>query len=263
MSVRAPFTRNVPGAAAALTLALTVALVVALVPGATEARRPLPADVRLPAGTAQVVTVTSPGWAGDRSRIRVWERRGSGWALVGGPWRARLGPGGWVPARRRVQSTGTTPAGTFRLPYAFGLRRDPGTSLEYRRVDGDDWWPYEPRDPATYNIWQPSRSPQSAWRPGYAEHLASYPVDYALGVVVGFNLPSGVRWSAARQQYVTDRPADTRRGGGIFLHVWDEPNTAGCVSIAPGRLEWLLRWLDPARRPRIVMGPDDWVRAQL
>jgi L,D-peptidoglycan transpeptidase YkuD (ErfK/YbiS/YcfS/YnhG family) len=172
----------------------------------------------------------------------------------------RLGYGGWVRAGQRRQGTGTTPAGRFPMPYAFGNRADPGARLRYRAVDRNDVWPYEPRDPATYNIYQPFRAASSHWRRGYRERLASYGYEYAYAVVLGFNLPRGVHWSPTRHQSVADRPADTRRGGGIFLHVQRSRYTAGCVAAPLRDVRWLVRWLDPARHPRIVMGPEAWVR---
>jgi hypothetical protein len=73
--------------------------------------------------------------------------------------------------------------------------------------------------------------------------------------VVGFNLPRGVHWSSRRHQYVAREPADTRRGGGIFLHVQRSRHTAGCVAGPLRDVRWLVRWLDPRLHPRIVMGP--------
>jgi L,D-peptidoglycan transpeptidase YkuD (ErfK/YbiS/YcfS/YnhG family) len=230
-------------------------------PAASGAGRPLPAYLSLPAEVRQLVTVTSEGWSDTRARMSLWRRTADGdWTRVRGPVRVRLGWNGWVPAGKRRQSTGTTPAGRFAMRYAFGNRADPGTALRYRHVDRDDVWPYEPRDPETYNIYQPYRSATSRWRADYQERLASYGYEYAYAVVLGFNLPRGVHWSQQRRQYVAREPADTRRGGGIFLHVQRSRNTAGCVAGPIDDIRWTVRWLDPAMRPRIVMGPTGYVK---
>jgi L,D-peptidoglycan transpeptidase YkuD (ErfK/YbiS/YcfS/YnhG family) len=42
---------------------------------------------------------------------------------------------GWAPAHRRQQNAGTTPAGRFRTPYAFGNRVVPVTKLRHRHAD--------------------------------------------------------------------------------------------------------------------------------
>ncbi len=229
-------------------------------PSAHAATAPLPSYLALPSSVQQLVTVTSDRWSSTRARMSAWEREGSGWHRVHGPVTVRLGWNGWVPAGKRRQNSGTTPAGKFTMPYAFGTRADPGAGLPYRQVDGDDVWPYEPRDPATYNILQPYRSRTSHWRSDYRERLASYGYEYAHAVVLGFNLPRGLHWSASRHQYVASHRADTRRGGGIFLHVQRSRHTAGCVAGPLRDIRWTVQWLDPALGPRIVMGPTAWVK---
>ena len=49
------------------------------------------------------------------------------------------------------------------------------------------------------------------------------------------------------------------KGSAIFLHVSTGHGTAGCVAVADPVLVSLLRWLDPARQPVIVMGPQSYV----
>lgn len=246
-------------------LAGAVVLLVGLLTGspatvpAAQARGNLASQIELPAGVKQLVTVTNGSWSDATATIRVWRRRGDSWRLVRGPIRASIGWNGFVPARDRRQSTGTTPAGRFTMRSAFGTRADPGSRLRYRRVDGNDFWPYEPRDPATYNILQPSKAATTRWRSDYAERLSDHPYEYAYSIVLGFNLPRGVRWSDGRRQYVARETADTARGGGIFLHVKQKPHTAGCVSAPIEQVRWLVRWLDPRLAPRIVMGPRAWV----
>lgn len=232
---------------------------------AAAAGRVLPDRLGVADDVRQLVTVTSRNWSDTRARMRVWRRPGGSggehgdWRLVRGPIRVSLGWNGWVRAHHRRQSTGTTPAGSFRIRSAFGVRPDPGAHLRYRHVDRNDAWPYEPRDPATYNIFQPRQARSSHWRSDYVERLADYRREYAYALVLGFNLPGGVHWSSRRHQRVATRPADTDRGGGIFLHVRQQRYTAGCVSAPRRQVRWLVRWLRPQAHPRIVMGPHRFV----
>jgi L,D-peptidoglycan transpeptidase YkuD (ErfK/YbiS/YcfS/YnhG family) len=209
------------------------------------------------ADSRQVVVVTSKGWGSSYALLRAYRQDAQGeWHLRFGPWRARVGWNGMARAAERRQDSGTTPAGTFRMLYGFGSAADPGGALDYRRFDNNDWWVYDPRDPQTYNVWEPFRSGRAQWRRGWAEHLADWAGgQYRYGVVLSYNLPSGVRWSSALRQRVATDPADTRRGGGIFLHVKGSGATAGCVSVARDRMRTLLRWLDASRVPRMVIGP--------
>jgi L,D-peptidoglycan transpeptidase YkuD (ErfK/YbiS/YcfS/YnhG family) len=220
----------------------------------------LPEAIEPAARVRQLVTVTSPAWSSTSGTLRAWQRRPGGeWVQVHRAGSIVIGYAGWVRASQRRQSTGTTPAGLFTLPYAFGRLPDPGGQLNYRQYDRNDWWPYEPRDPATYNVYQLHRAARTHWRADYSERLADYRRQYAYAVVVGFNLPSGVHYSARRHQRVATSPADTSRGGGIFLHVADDGLTAGCVAMPRTDVRWLVRWLDPDRHPRVAMGPRKYV----
>jgi L,D-peptidoglycan transpeptidase YkuD (ErfK/YbiS/YcfS/YnhG family) len=240
-------------------LVSTVLLLAAVAPPTDGSTRVLPERIGLAPDVTQVITVTSRRWSNTRATLRAWQKDGAGWHVVRGPLTVRLGWNGWVRAAHRRQSTGTTPAGKFRLPYVFGNAADPGTAMEYRSVDGNDVWPYEPRDPATYNIYQPYRAKTSHWRPDYREVLSHYPTQYAYAVVIGFNLPSGVHWSSTRHQYVASTVAHIHRGGGIFLHVQRTRYTAGCVAGPRSDIRWIVRWLDPAQHPRVAMGPRTWL----
>ncbi|KIZ19057.1 L,D-transpeptidase family protein [Streptomyces natalensis] len=51
------------------------------------------------------------------------------------------------------------------------------------------------------------------------------------------------------------RPDGAFKGGGVWLHVDHDGPTQGCVSLKPDAMRDLLRTLDPALHPVIVMGP--------
>ena len=203
----------------------------------------------------QVVVVSARDWSSSYAVLRTWERDQAGtWQQVGQPVSARVGRNGFVIAEARRQNSGTSPAGTFAIVSAFGNGPDPGTALDYRTVDRSDWWTYDPRDPKTYNVLQPRRVATSAWRTSWAEDLSGYGAQYRYAAVLGFNLPAGVHRSPDGQR-VADQPADTRLGGGIFLHVSGPGATAGCVSVPRAEMRRILQWLDPAKGPVLVMGP--------
>jgi L,D-peptidoglycan transpeptidase YkuD (ErfK/YbiS/YcfS/YnhG family) len=239
---------------------LVVLVVLSALPVAAASAAPPwhPSHLRHLEDSRQVIVVTSSSWRSSYATLRAYRMDRSGhWHLRFGPWPARVGYAGMAPASTRRQDTGTTPAGTFRLLYGFGSRKDPGTRLDrFVRFDQNDWWPYDARDASTYNVYQRSRSPHARWRKDQAERLAHWGAGaYRYGVVLDYNLPSGVHWSTSSRQYVADVPADTRKGGAIFLHVNGGGATAGCVSVSVNRMRRLLRWLDAGKQPRIVIGP--------
>ncbi|WP_328475623.1 L,D-transpeptidase family protein [Actinoplanes sp. NBC_00393] len=236
--------------------AVLVIVVTAVLLPAQPAAAAIPADLAHIGNAKQVIVVTAAGWSSTKATLRAYQRGADGrWRQAFAGMAARTGYGGWAWASRRVQDTGTTPVGTFKITEAFGVRADPGTRLPYRKVDGNDYWVGDQRDARTYNLFQPSASAKRTWRKSQAERLAAYPKQYAHAAVINFNRPSGVKWDAKRSQYVAGKPARTGRGSAIFLHASGTGATAGCVSVSRANMVRLLKWLNPAKHPRIVMGP--------
>jgi L,D-peptidoglycan transpeptidase YkuD (ErfK/YbiS/YcfS/YnhG family) len=206
----------------------------------------------------QLVVVTGAGKTSSYATLRTYRKNADGtWSAAFPAMAARNGYRGWVPAAQRVQNTGTTPQGTFTITTAFGLKKNPGTKVPYRFADGNDYWVGDQQDPKTYNLFQPSASAKRTWRVGQAERLAAYPTQYEYAAVIDFNRPGPktVTWNATYGEYVTSRPVTVRRGSAIFLHINGKGSTAGCVSLSRSHLLSVLKWLDPARKPRIVMAP--------
>ncbi len=208
-------------------------------------------------GTAgQVIVVTAPSWRTSHATLRAYERDGKGgWRQVVDATPARLGWSGLYLAEQRRQGTGKTPAGTFGIPSAFGRLPDPGTALPYKQFDRNDAWTYNPRRPATYNIFQ---TVDTSWRTygSYVERLWSYGKQYRYVAVLDYNLPDGPIRRGPDGVRRTTNPADTKAGGGIFLHVTNGTATAGCIAIPQSVMRDVLAWLDPKRKPVIVVGPE-------
>ena len=207
----------------------------------------------VPASTLQVVLARSSSWSSTSATLEFFQR-----ADASSPWQAalptasgRVGYGGMHDAATRLQSTGTTPAGIFALPWALGGAANPGAKLPYRQFTSASWWVYDPTDPSTYNTFQASRPSTARWRTSWAEHLSDYysstSQQYTYAAVVDYNLPAPYQ------------APDTRKGGGIFLHVNGSGPTAGCISMPESSMVAMLRWLDPAANPVLVSGPTSWL----
>jgi L,D-peptidoglycan transpeptidase YkuD (ErfK/YbiS/YcfS/YnhG family) len=238
-----------------MTLAIVTILLSSAVPGRAEATTITPTVVNTH-DARQVIIVTSSEWSTSYATLQTWQRGPDGrWTKPFGVMRARIGYNGFHLGSTRRQNTGTTPAGNYRIKKTFGQHGNPGTKMPYRNVDSTDYWVYDPRDPATYNVLEPSRSTHAKWRTSEAEHLGSYPTQYKYAAIVSFNLPANVKWNDATGEYRTTTPADVTKGGGIFLHVNGSGATAGCVSLYESSMLKVLQWLDPAQLPRIIMGP--------
>ena len=210
----------------------------------------LPFSPALVGDAQQVIVVTAPSFAATEGTLSAYELKGGQWVEVQKPIRAQLGYGGLVRGDNRRQGTGTTPTGTYAVTSAFGRKADPGTDLDYVRVDRNDAWTYNPKLPSTYNLFQDA--PRS-WKSygNYVEELWNMGMQYNYVAVLDYNLPQGEIRSGKNGVRRTNEPANTRLGGGIFLHVDNGKKTAGCISIAQPTMRKILRWLDPDQAPVI------------
>jgi L,D-peptidoglycan transpeptidase YkuD (ErfK/YbiS/YcfS/YnhG family) len=181
------------------------------------------ADTR---GAQQLITVTEAG-------LQAFERVGTRWRLVLGPLPAVIGAQGFSHAVS--ESTTATPIGLFTLTQAFGTAADPGTRLPYRRTRYGDVWVDEPTA-ATYNTLQPD---DADFARGSGERLWRETTAYEYALVIDYNR----------------RPVRPGAGSAFFLHVTIPVPSQGCVTVRRDLLIRLLRWLDPARRPAIALGP--------
>jgi L,D-peptidoglycan transpeptidase YkuD (ErfK/YbiS/YcfS/YnhG family) len=208
------------------------------VPGASRYNGRLPGNIR------QIIVVSARRWSTTYGVVTLWQRWGFGWRKLAS-WSARLGYGGLVLGTRRVQSTGTTPAGAYSITETFGRLADPGTAMHYVKVTDDDWW-VEDRRSIYYNrMRKASLGGFAVTTSGYngSEHLLRMGAQYDYVAVINFNRP---------------RPV-IGRGAGIFLHAFGTGATGGCVSIRHDRMRTTLRWLRPDWHPWILIGPTSWL----
>lgn len=184
----------------------------------------------------QVVVVTNRSWSSTYATLETFEKRADGtWRRVHGPWTARVGRNGFGSPKR--EGDGQTPVGSYRAIAMFGVRANPGVRYTWHRMDAYDVWVDDSRS-AYYNLRQ--RKPANG-RWTSAESLYQ-PTPYAYAAVIGYNM--------RREPY---------KGSAIFFHVGTGGATAGCVSLPASQVVAILRWLDPVKKPRFVMGPESAV----
>lgn len=201
----------------------------------------------------QVVVVTATHRSATVGTLRAYQRVNGQWDLIQSPAAVFLGRSGLVPGVARVQSSGTTPMGTFDLLTAFGRKTNPGTQMPYTRVDHNDAWTYNPKVPSTYNVFQ---SVDRTWATygKYVEHLWQLGPQYDYVITTSFNQPPGPITQGHDGVNRATSHANIHRGGGIFLHVSKGIPTAGCVSMQRNVMRALLQWLEPSAHPVVVIG---------
>ncbi|MDQ1467072.1 MAG: hypothetical protein QOH10_1487 [Actinomycetota bacterium] len=181
----------------------------------------------------QVIAVAASGYGVNTATFTAYQRTATGWQQVFGPWLAHIGRNGFAPSGAKREGDGRTPSGAFGFSFFFGVRGNPGVKFPYRDVTGS-WIVWDDdSSSANYNLWIDTRT-QSA---GTSPEPMHVPGVYDYGGVIAYN---------------TSRTPGL--GSAIFLHVSSGGSTAGCVSLPTSELLSVLRWLDPARSPRIVMG---------
>ncbi len=180
--------------------------------------------------TKQMIVVTAPVATSQTATLTAFEKDEAGvWKPVIGPTKAWLGEKGMGKAQDNVYRT---PQGTFPLDQAFGRQANPGTKMPYFKADTQDWWDSNPKSP-TYN----THVRQQASPGGDSENLYNMGSAYDYAVNVAHN-PNRV-------------PGDA---SAIFLHVSTNEPTWGCISIDRQMMIDVLKWLDPAKSPKITIG---------
>lgn len=196
--------------------------------------QPLPVTADTGPAT-QVITVVASSTSATTARLREWDKVSGGWQPVSADIPANIGTAGLTT--HPSENLSATPIGSFTLTHAFGRDANPGTALPYLKTTPDDWWISQPGP--LYNTRQRCASNCSFNRGDPNEHLYYETPYYDYAVVIDYNTGPHVVQGA---------------GSAFFLHVTVGAPTQGCVAIPVGDLRPLMRWLDPADNPRIVIG---------
>ena len=190
---------------------------VAELPGLSASLR-----ARIPAEAAQVLLVSGEGMNSADSTATLWTRTadGAGWES-GAEWPAHNALKGWTVSHHLDDLR--SPIGVYSLSDAGGLKADPGSKLPYHR------------DPSF-----------TISGKGFEGENLEGSFDYV--VAIDYNRVAGSSPLDVR------KPLGAAKGGGIWVHVDHGGPTHACVSLAEKDMVSLLRSLDPAAHPVIVMG---------
>lgn len=183
------------------------------------------------------MTAVAPGYGDTVATFSAYQKTANGWQLQYGPWQANIGFSGFAPPGAKREGDGRTPSGSYGFGFFFGVDSNPGVRFEYRAVTGPSIvWDDDPASP-NYNQWIDEATQGAGAAGANPEPMYNTPA-YDYGAVIAYNAGPVV-------------PGD---GSAIFLHVSGGGPTAGCVALPTSELLDVLRWMDPAQQPRIVMG---------
>ncbi|MFF8814674.1 L,D-transpeptidase family protein [Streptomyces pactum] len=173
---------------------------------------------RIPADSGQVVAVYGRGPDSADATVVLYTRRDGAWQRTR-QWSGHNGKRGWTTDHR--QGDRRSPVGVFTLSDAGGVLPDPGARLPYTA------------DPA---FAAPRSWSRSHWH------------DFDYVIAIDYNRVRGT------SPLDPTRPQGQEKGGSIWLHLDHGSGTSGCVSLPRSGMEYLLRTVDPAQHPVVVMG---------
>ncbi|MFF1903316.1 L,D-transpeptidase family protein [Kitasatospora sp. NPDC058218] len=176
---------------------------------------------QIPAGTTQVVLASGQDKDANRTAVTLWTRTAEGRWLAGETWQGHNANKGWTTDHNEGDLR--SPIGVFSLTDAGGRKADPGSRLPY---DKDADFVVSGR--------------------GFAGEQLAGSFDYV--VAINYNRVPGNSPLDPR------RPSGSTKGGGIWIHVDHGGPTHGCISVPEDKMAQLIRTLDPAAHPVIVMG---------
>lgn len=173
----------------------------------------------IPEKSRQVVTVHGRGVDSAESTVALYVRHGDTWDRTR-TWAAHNGKRGWATDHREGDKR--SPVGVFGLSDAGGVLAPPaGTGLPYHRSSAF----------AAPRYW-----PKTHWH------------DFDHVIAIDYNRVRG------RSPSDPARPQGQAKGGSIWLHMDHGSGTSGCVSLSKPAMRYLLRTLEPAANPVVVMG---------
>jgi len=188
----------------------------------------------------QLIFATNRDSASVFVTIHTVEKEDGIWRLVFPAFIGSIGEMGFAAVDEKREGDGKSPTGVFALGLAFGYNPFVETKMPYRQATDDDFW-VDDADSEDYNRWVKGEPNAVSW-----EKMKRDDDQYKYGVVIGYNMD----------------PVVKGKGSAIFLHVWnDGDSTLGCVAMSEEMILKILAWLDPAKKPLIIMGTESELRS--
>jgi L,D-peptidoglycan transpeptidase YkuD (ErfK/YbiS/YcfS/YnhG family) len=188
----------------------------------------------------QLIFATNREAASSLVSIHLLEEKRSVWRLVFPGFSATIGEKGFAPIDEKREGDRKSPTGIFPLGTAFGYAPSVKTRMPYRQVTGDDFW-VDDVNSEEYNQWVRGIPRATSY-----EKMKRQDDLYKYGIVIEYNM----------------NPVVKGKGSAVFIHVWTgEGNpTLGCVAMPEERILQILGWLDPNKKPLVVMGTESKLR---
>ena len=169
-------------------------------------------------------------------KIHALQKNGDIWKRAFPAFSGTIGEKGFASADKKKEGDGKSPTGIFPLGTAFGYLPSVATKMPYRQATENDFW-VDDVNSEDYNQWVKGRPKATSM-----EKMKREDDLYKYGIVIEYNM----------------NPIVKGKGSAIFLHIWggEGKPTLGCVAMPQEKVLRLLEWLDPAKKPLIIMGTE-------
>ena len=186
-----------------------------------------------PDKTRQVIVVFVPNAEEYGAELTCFEQNNGHWRRQFSPMPALIGRAGLAGPNEKREGDGKTPQGMYDLRFTFGQKKTPPGKMPYRLMQSDDFWIDDPSSPF-YNTLRSGNIGSVS-----AERMKLNDGTYDLGLLIEYNT----------------NPIIPGLGSAIFMHIWQSPqkSTQGCVALDRENLALILAWLDPEKKPVIII----------
>lgn len=198
----------------------------------------------------QIVVVVNETMASSQATMYLLEKEDNKWTYNTKSWNVVIGRNGlaWgkgeftLPSddmKQKKEGDGKSPAGVFKINsmlYGYSEKPPKDTKLKYTQVTSD-WRGIDDSKSAYYNqIIDTKKIEKQDW--DSFEYMKRKDHLYRWVLVVDHNT----------------MPAKPGAGSCIFIHLWrsSESNTAGCTAMTEKNILYLIKWLDPEKKPKII-----------
>ena len=192
----------------------------------------------------QLIVVFSAFSGSPTATLVALQKKGKQWLPVLPPIQAGIGRKGFAVAGEKREGDQKSPTGLFRLGQLFCYENRVDTRMPFVQSTVDDKWIDDPDSP-DYN-----RHVRGETAAKTFERLLLKGNDYRYCMVIEYNT----------------HPVVKGNGSAIFLHLceFDSINSSsGCVVVTQPDMEKLLKWMDPAANPSILMGTESVLLSEI
>ncbi|MCF8370112.1 MAG: L,D-transpeptidase family protein [Bacteroidales bacterium] len=185
----------------------------------------------------QILLVTNEYISSKDAILQTFEKTNDQWVEKFAKTSVTIGRSGFAPYRKKREGDGKTPTGIFYLGPVYSYPGEKvNTKMEYWEASENDYW-IDDVQSDQYNRWVISPTDPKSDKVS-REVMKRNDILYKYGIAIHYNM-------------------DQQKGKGsvIVVHVLEaEKPTAGCIAVPEEDLLDIIGWLDPVKKPLIIMG---------